>query len=191
MKITLLRHTEVDEAYHKCYNGHIDIGLSLKGEEQAQLLAQEFEEKSFDLVYCSDLKRTKDTLSPFTQKTQALYTNKLREKSWGKHEGKTFDTIIAEGEIEYENFIQWINALDGEDYEVYIKRIKEFFLEFLVKQKAQNILVVTHAGVIRVLISLVKGISLEEVFSLDVGYGAYLILDTKSMSFSEVKYKLG
>jgi len=29
VKITLLRQTEVEEAYHKCYNGHIDIGLSL------------------------------------------------------------------------------------------------------------------------------------------------------------------
>jgi len=167
VKIILIRHTEVDEAYHKCYNGHINIGLSLRGEKQAQLLAEEFKNHIFDLVYCSDLLRTRETLSP------------------------TFDAIIAEGEIEYENFLQWIRALDGEDYELYISRIKEFFLEFLIRQKAENILVVTHAGVIRVLISLIKDISLEEVFSFDVSYGAYLILDTKTMSFSEVKYKLG
>jgi alpha-ribazole phosphatase/probable phosphoglycerate mutase len=191
VKIILIRHTEVDEAYHKCYNGHINIGLSLRGEKQAQLLAEEFKNHIFDLVYCSDLLRTRETLSPFTQKKQAIYTEKLREKSWGKHEGMTFDAIIAEGEIEYENFLQWIRALDGEDYELYISRIKEFFLEFLIRQKAENILVVTHAGVIRVLISLIKDISLEEVFSFDVSYGAYLILDTKTMSFSEVKYKLG
>ncbi|MDF1878639.1 alpha-ribazole phosphatase family protein [Sulfurimonas sp. SAG-AH-194-C20] len=188
MKITLIRHTEVDVAYHKCYNGHINIGLSSKGEKQAQALAQEFKKKSFALVYCSDLKRTRDTLSPFTQNRQAIYTQALREKSWGKHEGMTFDAIIQEDEIEYENFLQWINALDGEDYEVYVKRIKEFFLEFLVSKKGEDILVVTHGGVIRVLISLVNKISLEEAFSVDVAYGAYLILDTNSMTFSEVKY---
>lgn len=190
MKITLLRHTEVDETYHKCYNGHIDIGLSKKGEEQAKLLAKEFEESSFDVVYCSDLKRTRDTLSPFIQVKQAIYTDKLREKSWGKHEGKTFESIISENEIKYKNFLQWIKALDGEDYEAYIQRVEEFFLQKLKTEKLNTVLVVTHAGVIRVLISLVKGISLEEAFSLDVAYGAYLVLDTKNMSFSEVKYKL-
>ncbi|MDF1883146.1 histidine phosphatase family protein [Sulfurimonas sp. SAG-AH-194-C21] len=191
MKITLLRHTEVDVSYHKCYNGHIDIGLSSKGTKQAHLLAEEFKEKEYDLIFCSDLRRTRDTLSPFTQKAQAFYTEKLREKSWGKHEGMTFDAIIAQNEIEYETFLQWIRALDGEDYEAYIQRIEAFFLEFLPTQKAQDILVVTHAGVIRVLISLVKAISLEEAFSFDVSYGAYIILDTNTMSFSEVKYKLG
>ncbi|MDF1876278.1 histidine phosphatase family protein [Sulfurimonas sp. SAG-AH-194-L11] len=190
MKITLLRHTEVDEAYHKCYNGHIDIGLSVKGKKEARILAQAFKKNTFDLVYCSDLKRTRDTLAPFVQNNKAIYTEKIREKSWGKHEGMTFDTIIAEGEIEYKDFLQWIRALDGEDYEVYMQRIQEFFFDFLLKQKAKNILVVTHGGVIRVIISLVKAISLEEAFSFDVSYGAYLVFDTNSMSFSEVKYKL-
>jgi len=191
VKITLLRHTEVEEAYFKCYNGHIDIGLSLNGEKQAKLLAQEFSEEKFDLVYCSDLLRTRATLAHFSQKKQAIYTELLREKSWGKHEGMSFDAIMQEGEIEYVDFLQWIQALDGEDYEIYIQRIKEFFLDFLITQKAENVLVITHGGVIRVLISLIKEISLQEAFSLDVAYGAYLILNTKTMSFSEVKYKLG
>lgn len=190
MKITLLRHTEVDESYHKCYNGHIDIGLSRRGQAQAESLAKEFEGSKFDLVYCSDLKRTRATLAPFSQVNQTIYTQKLREKSWGKHEGMTFDAIIAEGEIKYENFLQWIEALDGEEYSVYVERVRIFFLEFLTQKNAQDILVVTHAGIIRVLISLIKEISLEEAFSFDVSYGGYLIFDTNSMTFSEVKYLL-
>jgi len=191
VKITLLRHTEVDEAYHKCYNGHIDIGLSKRGQTQAKLLAKEFESRRFDLVYCSDLLRTRATLAPFVQKNQVIYTQKLREKSWGKHEGMTFDAIITEGEIKYENFLQWIEALDGEEYGVYVERVRLFFLEFLTQQNAQDVLVVTHAGVIRVLIALIQDISLEEAFSFDVSYGGYLILDTNNMTFSEVKYLLG
>jgi len=190
VKITLLRHTEVDESYHKCYNGHIDIGLSRRGQAQAESLAKEFEGSKFDLVYCSDLKRTRATLAPFSQVNQTIYTQKLREKSWGKHEGMTFDAIIAEGEIKYENFLQWIEALDGEEYSVYVERVRIFFLEFLTQKNAQDILVVTHAGIIRVLISLIKEISLEEAFSFDVSYGGYLIFDTNSMTFSEVKYLL-
>lgn len=190
MKITLVRHTEVQEKYHKRYNGHIDIGLSSLGFIQAKELAEYFKEHIFDLVYCSDLKRARDTLKPFVQEEQASYTELLREKSWGKHEGLSFDEILAQGELEYIDFISWINALDGEDYESYIQRVKKFFLEYLVSQVAENTLVVTHAGVIRVLMAIVNNLSLEEAFSINVPYSAYVILDTQTMSFSEVKYNL-
>ena len=188
MKITLVRHGEVETKYHKRYNGHIDIGLSKEGEVRSLALAEAFKARSFDLVYCSDLKRSRDTLAPFVQAKQAIYTKKLREKSWGKHEGMSFDEIIAQEEIVYEDFLQWINALDGEPYELYIQRVEEFFLGYLSKKNAENILVLTHAGVIRILISLIKELSLEEAFSIDVPYSAYIVFDTNKMSFSEVKY---
>ncbi|MEN4053120.1 MULTISPECIES: alpha-ribazole phosphatase family protein [Sulfurimonas] len=187
MRIILVRHCEVDVAYHKRYNGHIDIGLSRRGKEQAKALAKRFEDEKFDLVYCSDLLRAKETLKPFKQAKEAIYTDKLREKSWGKHEGKSFDEIMAEGEIVYEHFEQWIDALDGEPYEAYIKRVKEFFLEYLASHKAENILVITHAGVIRVLIAIVQKLSLEEAFCIDVSYSSYIVFDTKEQTFSTIK----
>ncbi len=168
MKVTLIRHAEVNEAYHGCYNGHIDIGLSKRGVEQAIALAEEFAASEFDALYCSDLLRAKMTLQNFPHAEQAIYTKKLREKSWGKHEGLSFDEIIAQGEVEYIDFLQWIKALDGEPYEEYVKRVEEFFFVFLPSLKKENILVVTHAGVIRVLMSIVENISLEEAFSIKI-----------------------
>ncbi len=191
MKITLVRHTEVDEAYHKKYNGHIDIGLSKRGQTQSQELARYFKDEVFDLVYCSDLKRAKETLAAFRQAKDAIYTKELREKSWGKHEGLSFDEIIAQNEICYEDFEQWIEALDGEPYPEYITRVKEFFLEFLPEQNAQNVLVVTHAGVMRVLMAVVEKLSLQDAFSIDVPYSSFVVFDTNSKTFSTIKCKLG
>jgi len=188
MRITLVRHTEVDEAYHRCYNGHIDISLSPLGHQQAQTLAKHFSTQTFDAVFCSDLKRAKETLSYFIQAKEVVYTNKLREKSWGKHEGLTFDGIIAQKEISYNNFSEWINALDGEPYELYIQRVSEFFLEFLPATKKENILVITHAGVIRVFISIIKKLSLEEAFSINVPYASYMVYEHDTKYFSEVKF---
>lgn len=188
MKITLIRHTEVDEAYHGCYNGHIDISLSQTGHEQANELAKHFNSHSFDAVFCSDLIRAKDTLKPFFEAKNALYTDKLREKSWGKHEGLSFDEIIAQNEIVYEDFLQWINALDGEPYELYIQRVEEFFFKFLPSLNKDNVLVVTHAGVIRVLMSIVKRLTLEDAFSISFPYSAYAVYESDAKEFSEVKY---
>ena len=190
MKIILVRHGEVQEKYHNKYNGHIDIKLSQKGKTQAKLLAREFENEEFDYIFCSDLKRAKETLFPFKQSLNAAYTDKLREKSWGKHEGLSFDEIIALGDLQYTEFQKWISELDGEPYEAYIQRIKEFFLTYLTSLNAGSILVVTHGGVIRVLIALVNKLSLEEAFSVSVPYSGYIIYDTNSQTFSEVKTSL-
>ncbi len=186
MLITLVRHAEVDEAYHQRYNGHIDIPLSKKGEQEAQQLAKHLKKEHFDAVFCSDLKRCKQTLDAFTLKDLSpVYTQALREKSWGRHEGKSFDEIIKMESFRYENFEQWINALDGEEYCLYIKRVESFFKEFLPSSSAGNILVMTHAGVIRVLIHLLSKITLEEAFSKPFAYANYITLDTQTWKFTE------
>lgn len=187
MKVTLVRHGEVEERYHRCYNGHIDIGLSDKGREEARRIAAHLKANPFDAVYCSDLLRAKETLSPFYVNIEPCFTRALREKSWGRHEGKTFDAITSEEGLEYQGFEQWINTLDGEPYDAYIERVRSFFLERLPRAGHRNVLVVTHAGVIRVLMYLLKGLSLEEAFCVSVPYGAYVELDLMSRQFGEVR----
>ncbi len=177
MKITLVRHAEVAEEYQGRYNGHIDISLSKKGKEDAKGLAKKLKHIAFDKVYCSDLLRAKETLSAFNVDKEIIYTERLREKSWGRHEGKSFHEIVESG-IEYKNFEQWINALGGEDIENYTQRLKEYFYETILKQNVENILIVTHSGVIKTLLSIIKNISLEEAFSTELPYSSFITLDT-------------
>lgn len=176
MRITLLRHAEVEEKYKGKYNGHIDINLSNSGKEQAFTLAQKYKNEGFDAVFCSDLIRSRETLKPFTLQCRPIFTPALREKSWGAHEGKSFDEICAEG-IEYKNFTQWIDALDGESVEMFTSRVRDYFYEVIFKQKAQNILVVTHSGVIKTLLSLLQNISLEEAFATELPYASALTIE--------------
>ncbi len=216
MIITLVRHGEVEEAYHHCYNGHNDIALSDKGITEALQLSEYFSQQSFDAIYSSDLRRCKETtqtiistvipakagihepkhsdntntlipVSTGMTKDQIVYTKALREKSWGKHEGMTFDAITQRDALIYQDFSQWINALDGEPYDAYIERIKTFFTTTLPLTPYNNVLVVTHAGVIRVLMHLLQKISLEEAFSINFPYSAYTTLDTNTWQFGETQ----
>ncbi|MCK9453751.1 histidine phosphatase family protein [Sulfurimonas sp.] len=177
MKLTLVRHSEVEERYQGCYNGHNEIGISKNGILQAKELAKELDLLKFDAVFCSDLRRAKETLKYSLHAKEAIYTYKLREKSWGRHEGLNFDEIIAQGEIEYISFLQWIEALDGEPYGEYIKRLRVFFLEFLPTLKKEHILVVTHAGVIRTLLSIVNNITIQKAFGIKVPNGSLTLLE--------------
>lgn len=187
MLITLIRHAQVQEEYQQCYNGHIDISLSEKGKEDAKKLGLYFKGKNFDALFCSDLKRCKQTLAEFELNIKPVYTRALREKSWGRHEGKSFDEIIKSEEFEYENFEQWLNALDGEKFTEYIKRIENFFRGFLLANPYEHVLIITHAGVIKVLMYIFQNISLEEAFAKSFSYSSFLSLNTDNWSFTEIK----
>lgn len=186
MMITLVRHAQVEEGYHNRYNGHIDIGLSQRGYDQAYTLARHFEENRFDAVYCSDLIRARETLKPIHIKVEPYFTDQIREKSWGRHEAKTFDEIMMMEGQRYESFDQWMALLDGEDFTTYTVRIKHFFTVYLPAQGYKNVLVITHAGAIRTLISVVKGIPIEAAFGVHIGYADYITLDTDGWHFGEV-----
>jgi len=174
MRLTFVRHCEVDERYKNCYNGHNDIGLSKSGEMCAKELAKKLDALEFDAVFCSDLRRAKDSIKDSLHTKNIIYTNRLREKSWGVHEGMSYEEIVAKEGCEYKDFLQWINLLGGESYEEFITRVEEFFLEFLLSLQKENILIVTHAGVIRTLICILDKISLEEAFSIKVECGSII-----------------
>lgn len=170
MKLTLIRHCEVEEKYLGCYNGHIDIGLSQKGYKQAKELAEKLNNENYDAIFCSDLLRAKESIKYFQNLENIFYTDKLREKSWGEDEGKTYHQICEAKNITYENFDQWIGALGGESVEEFTTRVKNFFFDYLSSSNCKNVLVITHSGVIKTFFSLHNKTSLEKEFSQKVKY---------------------
>ena len=173
MTITLVRHAQVAKEYQGKYNGLIDISLSKEGIYEAIKLGKTLHKREFDKVYCSDLKRARETLGAFNLSLPTIYSKEICEKSWGEHEGKSFTELEAMG-LRYENFKQWVEALGGERYAEYKERIKNYFYGVIKNDNACNILVVTHAGVIKTLLSIVKDISLEEAFSIELPYASTL-----------------
>lgn len=189
MKMTLVRHGEVEHAYLKCYNGHNNIALSKQGVKEATAVAERLQEYTYDALFYSDLKRTTQTAQLINHTlniTNTFATKALREKSWGRHEGLSFNEIIDQEPFHYENFSQWIHALDGENYEDYIQRIHAYFTQEIILTPYNNVLVVTHAGVIRVLMHLLQNISLEEAFSIHFPYHASITLDTTTWTFGAI-----
>lgn len=176
MRLYLFRHAAVEDAYRGRYNGHIDLSASVEGLDQAKQHFKELQTVQFDAVYCSTLQRAKQTLDVFGLQQEIFFSDLIREKSWGRHEGKSYDEVVAMEGKSYENFRQWIELLDGESYESFIQKIGQFLTELEVLNR-ENILVVTHAGVIYTLIHLIKHISLEEAFNCNTPYGNYYILD--------------
>lgn len=175
MKIYLLRHASVDERYAGRYNGHIDIELSKTGHAEAASVAEKLKGVEFEGVYCSDLLRCRQTLEPL-KLASAVFDERLREKSWGLAEGMSYDEICESFGIVYESFGKFVDAVGGESMEEFERRVDEFFDELRSKEHS-NALVVTHGGVIKTLLAKQRGLSLEEAFSLDVGYASITIIE--------------
>jgi len=186
MKIVLVRHGEVEKRYKGCYNGHIDIGLSKQGYLDAQNLKNQLKTYNFDAIYCSDLLRAKETLKQITDAQNVVYSPDLREKCWGDYEGMSYDEIVKSTNIRYKDFKSWIDALGGESVEEFCKRVDAGFSK-IKKLNKKCVLVVTHSGVIKSFIASVRGISLEEAFSLALPYGSVAIYesDTKEVNIWE------
>ena len=89
MKIILVRHCETDWNKEERCQGVSDLELNTNGFSQAKKLALYFKDKEGDYVFCSDLKRAKQTLNEinYDQRFKVIYSEKLREMDQGEFEG--------------------------------------------------------------------------------------------------------
>jgi alpha-ribazole phosphatase/probable phosphoglycerate mutase len=150
MVLTLLRHAAPSAEYHGRTIGHTDIPID------PELFGSAAFPCSYDVIYSSDLRRC-------TQSLEALgypdFTTdeRLREVAFKKHfEAKSFEEI--EQMEEYDpSFLKsqesWHTFICEESIEHFRRRI-ETFLEELPLDK--NILICSHAGTIREILSLLK-----------------------------------
>lgn len=183
-QITLIRHCAIETKFHGHYNGHIDIELSHEGKQQAIILSKNINKLaktySIDSIYCSDLRRCKQSIAPFMEQNPQIavqYSKKLREKFWGRHEGMSFAQICQKENIHYQNFQQWLEYLDGESLTDFHHRTIDYFENLNKIHQGQHIIVMTHAGNIRTLLAHALKLNLEQAFSLKIPYGFHLQLE--------------
>lgn len=95
MKIYLLRHAETEHNLNKIIQGSIDTSLNHTGHEQAGCLAQHLASIHPSAIYCSDLKRCRETLQhvldKYKDKQNVVYTERLRERYMAELQGISKD----------------------------------------------------------------------------------------------------
>ncbi|MEK6964264.1 MAG: histidine phosphatase family protein [Nanoarchaeota archaeon] len=159
MKLILVRHGETEENVKKINQGHRPGKLTMLGKEQAVKLAHELKNEKIDVIYCSDLKRTKDTLQPllqFHKRVPVRYVSEIREKGMGVFEGTERGSIrkhVKKHGHHYPTF----RPIFGESFRDVKKRNLRFYKKMLTRHSSQTILWVTHEGVIINLLLYIKG----------------------------------
>jgi len=153
----IVRHGETDWNVKRIIQGQTDIDLTENGIMQAKQAAEKLKKIKFDEAFSSDLRRAKRTAEIITlEKKMAIKTTHLlREKYYGKHEGK--DYMVYEGELKkhlekYESLTdedRWkYKYSDVESDEDVASRFITFLREVAVAYGGKNVLIATHNGVI-------------------------------------------
>ena len=159
MKIILVRHGQTEENVKGISQGQIPGSLTEKGIEQAKKTAEYLKDERIDVIYSSDLARTKDTtqqIAKYHKNIPIVYTKELREMGKGSFDGKPREVCVEfvkkSGKPFYE--CEWDS---GESLIKVQKRIKKFYDKIVNNHKDETILIVSHGGVIASLLLCLKG----------------------------------
>lgn len=165
LNIYLLRHGETEQNLKGLYYGKLDIDITDKGIKQIEYINNKVKNITFDKIYVSNMKRAMSSADIILKDKHIPYIidKRLSEMNLGVFEGKNYEDIQREYPIEYK---EWSNDWKayappkGESYISFYERVKEFFQEIL-KLEDENVLLVTHSGVIRSILTYTMGENLD------------------------------
>lgn len=187
--IYLIRHGEVEGANPRRYNGHIEVPLSARGEEQIGKLASflsgkvgKRESAQLEAVYCSSLGRAKKTAEIIAEPfgLEPIVADGLKERSFGEWEGMSFDEV---NEKWPEAFKAWaddplkFSPIGGESTLETRERVVPAFNKIVDGHKDGAIAVISHGGVTRVILCEMLGIPLENIFRIEQDFGAMNVIE--------------
>lgn len=154
----IVRHGETNENLNKIIQGQTNSVLNETGKQQAKNISQKLKDIKFDNIFSSDLLRTKETaeIIALERKLEVQTTKALRERRWGRLEGQSTSIIKTIEEIKKKLSkkarLKYKHFEEIESDEEIASRAFTFLREVAVGYKGKTILIVSHGGVMRILL---------------------------------------
>ena len=163
MNIFLVRHGDDDEQYR---GGWSSLPLTQLGIEKVKKLADFFsneqEDIKIDRIISSDLKRAKMTADIINEKlnVKIKYDERLRENNNGILAGMLNEEAIKKFPNMYFSILEYDERFpEGESPKEFYERIKEAFFSIVNENNdVENLMLVTHAGVINIIYHIISNI---------------------------------
>ena len=146
-----------------CWPEKIPLPLTEKGEKETKEAAEKLKEKKIDLIFSSDLLRTKQTAKIISSETGAkiIFDKRLREWNIGIFNGKnpelTWEYLKEKGEVGL------IKLPKGESLRDIRKRMYSFIKAINKKYQNKNILIISHEMPLTILEGTLKAWPLGKI----------------------------
>lgn len=158
-RIIAIRHGETAWNVQGRIQGHLDVALNDTGLWQAQQAARDLLDTVITRIYSSDLRRAMQTAQAIAQVTsaQVVAERRLRERSFGEYEGRTFTEVEQDAP---EHARRWRQRdpdyapAGGENLRALRERIASAVGELAARHAGEQIVLVSHGGVMDTLYRL-------------------------------------
>lgn len=185
MNIYLLRHGQTESNSKKVYYGKLDVELNVKGKAQCEAISKRLKDIPFNKVYTSTMKRAIHTaeIALSAKKYEFIKDERINEMNLGEFEGKNYEENQKNYPEEWKKWTEdWKGYAppNGESYIEFYNRIKSF-IEDIINQEDENILIVTHGGVIKSIYAYILGENLDVFWKFG----------TKNADLTLIKYEYG
>ena len=157
MNLYIVRHGQTNGNIERIMDGcRRDIPLNETGTQQAIKARENIKDINFDLVICSPLIRTRQTMELITEnRFPVIYEKEILERDCGEFTGKSFDSLDRDLYWNYNDTTQYESAENIKDF---FKRIHNYLDNLKSKYKEKTILLVTHGGVTKAIDCYFQGI---------------------------------
>ena len=184
-RLHLVRHGEVDEAYHEVFGGQIDMELSPLGHEQARRLAKFLGDRHFDRIYCSPMLRVRQTAKPLLDALgrEAEVIDDLREVDFGVWTGHKWHEIQEKFGVDAEDWLVHLENGEVAEAEPMVEcrsRIRGSLEQMMDEGAGQDVLVLCHGGVIRMLLSLLLDEPFSKMDRFEVDFASLTVIEHRS-----------
>jgi broad specificity phosphatase PhoE len=172
IKLYIARHGETTWNMEGKIQGRSDPPLSPKGYTQSIALSKQLKDQPLSAIYTSTLQRSILTALPIAEHL-CLHIQKqpeLDELSFGILEGKQLLILDGEIKMELERFKEsrlTYRISGGENYIDVAKRLRPLMERILQKHEGQEILIVGHRIVNRLLIGMLLEYPFEEALKIE------------------------
>jgi len=173
--IDLLRHGEVLGG--SCYRGITDAPLTDQGWQQMH--AKLGSDKHWGVIISSPLSRCHQFAADLSSKLQRPLISEpaFQEINFGDWEGKTAEQVDAQLLSQFYADPVNFSPPNGEPFNDFQHRILVAWRALLEAQQGRRILLITHAGVIRILLAHSLGLDIQHSFRLKIGHACLSSLD--------------
>lgn len=183
-RLWLVRHgvTSWNSTQRMC--GVSDIALSETGRVQARWLARRLQREQIATIYSSDLLRAKETAEIIARSQPAsvhyVLSPAWRELNFGAWEGLTYTQIAEQfpGQLDFFSDPEHVSPPNGESLAEVLQRIQPVLSTFLQAHAVDkgDIVLVSHAGLLRALLCRVLTIPLTQQWRLQIAPGSLSLL---------------
>ncbi len=182
MRLWLVRHGETEANVAGLYSGHAPTPLTERGIAQAQSLSGLLRYAPFDNVLCSELERARHTTQLILAEREVPVRNmpELNEMFFGDWEMRHHRDLARE---DAENYAVWCNdwqnatPTNGEGFQAFSQRVEHFIAQLADYKDSQNLLVVSHQGVLSVLVARLLSMPAAAMWHFRIEQGCWSAID--------------